>query len=219
MTAAPAAVRSTAAAAISLALAISGFWSGETTSAKNSRAVLNASAVQTAHIAATTQSHSKRDRWHRDPARITATVARACSHMFGCVQNNVVRPRNACRKLAARTLRLKKPFCIHPDSVNGAMFLISLFYHLSKALLGKHRLVCQDAEDWANDRRFVRRLERGRGQVVRGVRIVQSRMSSTRLFCKEGTFCRRGKPYVTHCLYDFRRRYRAGSCRSGTPGY
>src|SRR5438552_10013976 len=75
ITTAAIAVTSTAPAATSLASRMIGWKLGVAASAKNSKAVFSASAVQTIAIASTIQHHSDRESWKKNPSAIAATVA------------------------------------------------------------------------------------------------------------------------------------------------
>src|SRR5687768_4862561 len=103
----PAAVMSTAPAATSLALAASGWKAGEATSVRNSKAVLSASAVQTAMTARMTQHHSSRPSRKWSPAVSTAAVAAACTHALCCEATITRTPLSAQRTLRIRPVNVK----------------------------------------------------------------------------------------------------------------
>ncbi len=92
----------TAPAATSFDCFTAGWNSGDTTSARNSNAVLRASAVQTAMTANVSQHHSAGDTSRSSPARTAAIVAHACTQAFCCDFSIVQMPTNACRKLRIR---------------------------------------------------------------------------------------------------------------------
>ena len=106
---APSAATKTAPAAISFAFFTSGWYCGCATSARNSKAVLNASAIHTPVIAKMIMPHSTTDNRSTLPKMTIPTVAMVWIHVLCYVSRSVQSPTKAYLKL--RILFMTLNFC------------------------------------------------------------------------------------------------------------